>query len=325
MPSRPSVRTLALTLAIAATAALTACSGGGGGGGGELTYEDSPLGKYLEAANGGAWDEERAIAEQKEVEELVAACMAEEGFEYQPVDQSQGMVFMEDMEERNTEAWVAANGWGMVQTQEEMEAQQAEAEEYVDPNQPYVQSLSPTEQEAYYATLYGAPPSEEEMNDDGSYEYSWEDAGCQGAAQHEVQGDSYWEDERFTGLMDDMNALWEDLPKQPEIVELDRLWSECMADAGHPDFEVRWDAQNSISDEMNAFWEGQENPEGPSADELEELKEKEIELALADFRCAKQLDYETKQLTAQFALEEQFIEDHRAELDELVAAYAKGE
>lgn len=325
VPTRRPARSFALTLfAIGATITLAACSGGGGGGGGELTYEDSPLSKYLEAVN-GQWDEERAVQQQQQVEELTAACMAEEGFEYVPVDQSQTMVFEDDMDERNTEEWVAANGWGMVQTQEQMEEQQAQAEEYVDPNQPYVESLSPGEQEAYYATLWGAPTSEEDMEEGGSVEYDWATAGCQGAAQHEVQGDSFWEDERFAGLMEDMNALWEDLPKRPEIVELNGKWSECMADAGYPGFELRWDAQTSISEEMNTFWEGQENPEGPSEDQLEELKEKEIELALADLQCAKQLDYDTTQFTAQFALEQQFIDDHKAELDELVAAYAKGE
>lgn len=326
MPTRRPARSFATILfAIGATVTLAACSGGGGGGGGgDLTYEDSPLAKYFEAVN-GEWNEERAVQQQQEIEELTAACMAEEGFEYVPVDQSQNMYFDDDMEERNTEEWVAANGWGMVQTQEDMKEQQAQAEEYVDPNQPYVESLSPSEQEAYWATLYGAPPSEEELNDDGSYEYSWETAGCQGAANHEVQGDSYWEDERFAGLVEDMNALWEDLPKQPEIVELNQKWSECMADAGYPDLKLRQDAQMSISDEMNAFWEGQETPEGPSDEQLAELKDREIELALADFRCANQLDYDTTQFTAQFALEQQFIDDHKSELDELLAIYAKGE
>ena len=325
VPSRRPARSFAIALAITATVTLAACSGGGGGGGDELTYEDSPLTKYLEAVNGGGFDEERMIKQQQEAEELVAACMADEGFEYVPVDQSQNMWVGDDMEERNTEEWVAANGWGMVQTEDEMAEQQAQAEEYVDPNQPYVESLSPSEQEAYWATLYGTPPSEEEMNEDGSYEYSWETAGCQGAAQHEVQGDSFWEDERYSGLVEDMNALWEDLPKQPEIVELNQKWSECMADAEYPGFELRWDAQTALSEEMNAFWEGQENPEGPSPEQLEELKEKEIEMALADFRCAKKLDYDNTQFTAQFALEQQFIDDHKAELDELLAAYAKGE
>jgi hypothetical protein len=326
VPSRRPARSFAVAVfAIATTITLAACAGADGdGGGGGLTYEDSPLSKYLEAVN-GVWDEERAAKEQQEVEELVATCMTEEGFEYTPVDHSQFISINEDMEERGTEEWVAANGWGMVQTQEDMDEQQAQAEEFVDPNQPYVESLSPTEQEAYFATLYGTPPTEEEMGEDGSYEYNWETAGCQGAAQHELQGDSYWEDERFAGLVEDMNALWEDLPKRPEIVELNQKWSDCMADAEYPGLELRQDAQMQISEEMNAFWEGQENPEPPSEEQLAELKEKEIAMAIADFHCAKELDYDTTQFTAQFALEQQFIDDHKAELDELVAAYAKGE
>jgi hypothetical protein len=326
VPSPRPARSFAIALfAIVTTVTLAGCAGGNGdGGGGGLTYEDSPLSKYLEAVN-GVWDEERAVKEQQEVEEAVATCMTEEGFEYTPVDHSQYMSFSDDTEERSTEEWVAANGWGMVQTQEDMDEQQAQAEEFVDPNQPYIESLSPTEQEAYFATLYGTPPSEEEMGEDGSYEYNWETAGCQGAAQHELQGDSYWEDERFSGLMEDMNALWEDLPKRPEIVELNQKWSDCMADAEYSGLKLRQDAQMQISEEMNAFYEGQENPEPPSEVQLAELKEKEIAMALADFRCAKELDYDTKQFTAQFALEQQFIDDHKAELDELVAAYAKGE
>jgi hypothetical protein len=57
---------------------------------------------------------------------------------------------------------------------------------------------------------------------------------------------------------------------------------------------------------------------------LKELKEREIDMALADFRCAKDIDYNNVQLTAQFAQEEQFIEDHKAELDALIAAYSTG-
>ncbi len=313
-------------MAVAAILALTGCSAGpdGGGGGDTLTYEDSPLAKYLAGVYGNM-DEETAIADAAEREELVAACMTEEGFEYTPVDQSQYMSFADDFEERNTEEWVASNGWGMVQTQEEMDAAQQEATEFVDPNQPYVESLSASEQEAYYATLYGVGPSEEDLNEDGSYEYNWEEAGCQGSAEHELQGDSnYWEDPEFTDLFASMNSLWEELPKQPEIVELNEKWSACMADAEYADLAMRTDAQNIIIEEQNAFWSG-ENPVEPSAEEMAALKQKEIDLALADFHCAQELDYDKVQFTAQFALEEQFIADNKSELDALVAAYDKGE
>lgn len=328
MPARRPVA--GFIAASAAVLMLAACTAGpAGGGGGELSYEDSPLTKYLEAVN-GEWTEERAIADAKKTEELKAECMAEEGFEYVPVDQSQGMSIMseDEMAERETEEWVASNGWGMVQTQEEMEQQQEEAEEFVDPNQPYVETLSPSEQEAYWATLYGVPPSEEEIGEDGSYEYKWEEAGCEGAAQHEINGDNYWEDEQFADLNEAMGKLWESTAKQPDMIALDEKWAECMADAEYPDFTTRSDAQNSIMEAQNALYEvgddGQTYEE-PSAETLAELKQQEIDVALADFRCAEQLDYQDKQLAAQFALEEQFIEDHEAELEELVAAYGKGE
>lgn len=311
-------------LAAVAVLSLAGCSGGPGGSE-KLSYEDSPLSKYLEVVN-GSWDEEKMAADQKKAEEFKAECMAEEGFEYTPVDQSQYMTSFgeEEMAERETEEWVAANGWGFVQTQAEMDAQQAEAEEITDPNQPYIESLSPTEQEAYYATLYGVPPTEEEIGEDGTYEYNWETSGCEGAAQHEIQGENYWEDEEFSDLTEAMSTLWEEQSKHPDVVALDEKWSACMADAEYPDLKSRSDAQTIIMDKQNEFWNG-ENAEGPSEEQLAELKQEEIDLALADFRCGKKLDYQNVQLRAQFDLEEQFIEDHKSELDALVAAYAKGE
>lgn len=311
-------------LALAGVVALSACSGPGGGD--ELSYEDSPLSKYFEAIN-GEWDEDSFNREQQETEELVAACMAEEGFEYIPVDQSRGVMFSDDdWEERQTEEWVAANGWGIVQTQAEMEEQQAryEDEEWIDPNQDYVDALSPSEQEAYWATLHGEPMTEEMMDEDGSYEYSWETAGCYGAAQHEVQGDNFWDDEEFKPLMDKMNGMWEELAKRPESIELDAAWASCMADAGHGGIAKRQDASTAIMDEVNAIWEDHDGEGEPDYSGLDALKEKEIELALADFRCAKEVDYEAKQLKVQFAMEEQFIQDNKSELDALLAAYAQG-
>lgn len=323
MPARFAMPSASVLIAVVALA-LTGCASDAGPAAGDTPdWEDSPLYQYLQPVY-GAMDEDQAIENAEAIEERIAACMADEGFEYTPVDQSQNFSFVDDGEERGTEEWVAANGWGMVQTQEEMDAMQAEATEFVDPNQPYVESLSPSEQEAYFATLYGVGPSEEDLNEDGSYEYSWETSGCQGAAQHEVEGDSYWQDEQFAGLMEEMNSLWEDLETQPRIVELDAAWSDCMADAGHTDLRARFDAQNLIMEEQNAFWSSPDSA-GPSEDELRALKDREIELALADFRCAEQVDYDQVRFTAQVEMEEQFIADHRSELDALVAAYGKGE
>lgn len=316
--------------------ALSGCAAAGSGGGGELSYEDSPLGTYTTALYGDI-DQEKLEAQQAEVEELVAACMKEEGFEYLPNTQNGGGVVMssDDMEDRETEEWVASNGYGMIQSAEQMAEQQAQSEELVDPNAEYTASLSESEQAAFYETLYGPGPSEEEMEameaGDGSYEYNWETAGCQGAAQNEVQGgaqDAY-NDPKFAGLFEKMNELYTKAMEQPAVKELDAKWADCMADAGYSEFTSKSEAMMSISDAQNEFYENQEfdetgTPIAPDEAAMEELRQKEIDLALADFRCSEKLDYMQKSLEAQFALETQFVEDNKSELDALLAEYATG-
>lgn len=325
-----------VSLAIVSVLALSGCSSAGGSGGaGDLSYEDSPLGTYMTALYGDM-DQKKLDAQQAEIEELVAACMKDEGFEYIPNTQNGGvMMSSADMEDRETEEWVASNGYGMIQSEEQIAEQQAQAEEYVDPNADYTASLSASEQTAFYETLYGPGPSEEEMEameaGDGSYEYNWETAGCQGAAQNEVQGASQdaYTDPKFAGLFEKMNELYTKAMEQPAVKELDAKWADCMADAGYSEFTSKNEAMMSISDEQNAFYENQEVDESgvpiePDPAAMEELRQKEIDLALADFRCSEKLDYMQKTLEAQFALETQFVEDNKSELDAMLAEYSTG-
>lgn len=314
------------SLAVAALG-LTGCAsdgGGGAGAGGKLSYEDSPLNKYLSAAY-GEYDEDKAIADSKKVEESTAACMAEEGFDYVPVDQSQNMSFnMDDQEDRETEEWVAANGYGMTQSPEEMAAQQEQAESYVDPNQDYVASLSEGEQTAYYEVLYGPPQTEDMMNEDGSSEYNWETAGCSGSAQHEVNGENPYEDKAHKPLFDAITTFYEKLQKDPAVQELDGKWAACMADTGHPDYKAKQDAINAASELSNALYNN-DTGEAPSDEALAKVREGEIEIALADFTCSEKVDYTDSMLKVQFKLEKQFVDDHKAELDAFAADYEQGE
>ena len=59
---------------------------------------------------------------------------------------------------------------------------------------------------------------------------------------------------------------------------------------------------------------------GPDQAEMDALGEKEIALALVDLDCREQTDYRERQADVQRQVEEQFIADHKAELDALVAA-----
>ena len=312
------VRSVAL---ISATVLLAGCSAIGGDAP-KLDPEKSPLSEYWSALYGD-YDQSDYDDMNKEQEELVAACMADEGFEYIPVDQSQYTSFSDDDVDRDTEEWVAEHGYGMQQSPEEIEEMNEQATEYVDPNQDYVMALSESEQTAYYEVLYGV--QDMEPNADGEYEYNWETAGCQGAAQHEVQGEMPYDNDKYKDLLDDMNSVYEDVQKDPEMKKLDTEWAACMSEAGETGFKKKFDAMESISDELNAMYEDPTAQEDQDAfaETQEKLRKKEIKLALVDFHCSQEVDYSDRSLTIQFAAEQQFIDDNKKQLDEMVADAGK--
>jgi len=310
---RAIARPLVIGVAVLLLAGCTAPTGGE-----KLDPEKSPLSEYMGALYGDQ-DEDAWAEQQEEVEELVAACMTDEGFEYIPVDQSQYSFTDEDGPEWGTKEFAEQNGYGMQQTEEQIAEMNEQSEEYVDPNQDYVTSLSESEQTAYYEVLYGAPQYEEEGGEAVEYEYDWTTAGCYGAAQHEVQGEQPYDDDKYKSLFEDMQKMYEDLQKTPEAKKADADWSDCMADAGETGFKKKNDAVQSISDDLNAIYEANTTGELDQTAELAELREREIELALVDFECSTKVDYEQRTLAGQFELEKKFIKTHQKQLDELVA------
>lgn len=285
----------------------------------------SPLAEYLNAVWGGDLSEEEQQArfekEDRQREELTAECMAEEGFDYVPNVQTGSLSFGSADDWRPDDRdWVEKYGYGMVDSPG---SDVPPDEEYVDPNADYVNSLSENEQEAFYEALYGPPVPEDQTNDDGSYEWDWETAGCYGWAQNEMSQEDPTQSDEFAPLMEAMDEFWTGLPTRPEFVELDAEWSTCMDEAGFPGFAAQTDAQESIIEEQNAYWES--NPEAPGMDDadMKALQEKEIELALADLDCREEVDYRDRYRTVQFAAEEEFIDDHKADLDALKAAAAQ--
>lgn len=289
---------------------------------------DSPLGKYLSSIWGGDLSEdeqmERFAKENVEREELTAQCMTEQGFEYLPVTQTGSMMFSSGDEWKPDDAeWVAQYGYGMVNFPGKDAAPSEEEQPYVDPNEDYVASLTESERTAYYEALHGPAVPEEELDEDGSYEWDWETAGCYGFAQHEMEGDNPALSEEHKPVMDAINEFYASLETSTDFAEIDAAWAACMADAGHAGFARQQDASASISEELNEYYENQtEWVEDDPA--LDGLAEKEIALALVDLECREEVDYRATQQEASFALEEQFIADHKAELDALKAAAEQG-
>lgn len=330
------MRTRRLTACLAAfgaTAVVLAGCSSSPEKGDEAAEQESPLSEYMNAVYGGDLSPEEQQAQfddqNRQVEELVADCMQEEGFEYIPNTAGGGTISTgeENVWEPDDRDWVSQYGYGAVNWPGRDDTVDDPGQEYVDPNADYVASLSESEQTAFNEALYGAPPDEDEIGEDGSYEYDWTTAGCYGSAQHEVyEADDPTQSEEFQPLFDAMNELWENTQSDPRMADLDAAWSSCMDAAGHPGFATQPDAQNSIYDKQNEIYssvptdaDGNQTGE-PDQAAFDALEEEEIELALADLDCREETDYRAKAQDVQFELEEQFIADHKSELEALKAA-----
>ncbi|WP_146928046.1 hypothetical protein [Cellulomonas xylanilytica] len=328
---RFTTTTTAIATGAVALALLVGCSSGGGpSDDATLTYEDSPLAEYWEKI-GGSQDQADYDAQMAESEEIVAACMQEEGFEYTPQDTS-GMSRSFDEEDDGMPAWDSIEfaeqyGYGATTSEDMPINQGAEGEEWVDPNADYVASMSETEQQAFYEALYGAQtmseePIDEETAEEDIPEYDWTTAGCQGKAQHEVyEAGQIWDDPEFKDLTDAMNELWQDAQTDERTTQAYAKWAECMAEEGY-DFANPQEAQDSIYNLTNEIPYDEETGTQDAA-ALAEIRDQEIATAVADRTCQDSTGAGRAALEAQFAIEQEFIDAHKDELDAMVEKAAQ--
>ena len=293
--------------------------------------EVGPLGEYYEQLYASS-SQEDMDAQTREREALVATCMQEQGFEYVPLDPAtDGAYSVEEAEDApvvdyDSEEYAATEGYGVFTYDEEDQAEEP-VEEYVDPNEDYVAAMSESESTAYYEALHGPQVEYDEDAPEEEVRYDWTTAGCYGAADHEVMGEQAWEDPAFASLMEEMDGLYEEAAADPAMVALDAEWAGCMADAGFTGFTKQQDAAESIYEEQNTLYEsggaeGEYVEPDPAA--LAELEEQELETAVADARCREEVDYRAKAQEVSFALEQDFVDTHEAELAALVAAHGQG-
>ena len=152
--------------------------------------------------------------------------------------------------------------------------------------------------------------------------------GCSGKAYLEQQGDDPWQDPDFEELMQRMQTEVWDLSGEnnDEVAKLDREWSTCMSGKGYS-FASRSEASQHIYDQVNALWDfdWEANPEGPDQTEIdkkqEEIRVEEIKQATEDFTCADEVNYDEVVKKIQFAAEEKFVQENKAQLDAMIAKY----
>jgi len=263
--------------------------------------------------------------DERQREDLVAQCMSEKGFEYIPNLQDASVaVGSADLEwDPESREWVAQYGYGII-NYPGRDMPTGEEGEYVDANANYVASLSASEQQAFNEALNGPAIDPEEMPVDAdAMEWDWTTAGCYGWAENERGTTDPLASDEHKPLMDAINELHENTMSSPELAEVDAAWSSCMMDAGQPGFSTQMDAQNSIVEESDALYEETGETE-PDEAAMKELGDKETELALVDLDCREKTGYQEKLLDVQYEQEQQFVDDHKAELEAFRADLEQG-
>lgn len=271
-----------------------------------------PAEAYLEAALGVTADD--AAARAIRMEEAVAACMSEQGFEYVPDTSGYHYVDTAAIDPPpGSRGFAEIYGYGFAAMPEEM---RAESTPGMNPNDVIMSEMSPEELEAYEKALWGDTAADEL-------------AGCYGAARGEVWGDPAEDPVRVALEAEIARVDAELAPADAAVAEAAGAWSACMSDAGHPGFVAPPDAEQAAWDRWMAFngaiaadptlgLEGEDGAivgQGAVADD-------EVALALADWDCRSEVGYDTVWQSARDRLQQEYVDAHRAELDAWVETFS---
>lgn len=269
------------------------------------------------------------------VEDLVAACMKDEGFEYTPLEHEPPGAQPSGAWARGTVAFpvlpsdrgdVEAYGYGTddVETLEKKRT----AAETPDVNNVYLASLEPAAQEAYLETMGGSGLDS--------------DLGCRGRAVLEVVGEQPTVSslaETYGELVQEMNHLAvfgvEADPRGRALLE---EWVGCMAADGHdvakPDDEAGfgWPAgpmqaydlaiATSVDGTVDPAHRDMDAADIPLDGRYLVGSDAEHAIALADFDCRASTGLETRWVDLLADLEADFVTDHQVALEQLLAATA---
>lgn len=294
--------------------ALTACGGGATAPTPAATV-DSPLEAAIDAFAWSEQDQRDKQARSTQAENLVAECMATEAFEYFPMDVvAAGALWDKALEGSGTETWIAQYGYGIgLHTVVQGEGSSRSA------NQEYLDTLSEAEIEAYELALWGAGDAHPtlEQADAGMVE-DWRKQGCMGAGYHEIYEPDLspiWDE--FADLFEAIRDLSQSRLDDPRMVDVSARWADCMADAGHPGYTVPDDAYVALSDTYNGLFGGAGTP---TATQLADFRELEITTAMTDYTCQETVGWAAAADTVQLELESAFVADHKADIDQYVAA-----
>ncbi len=307
------MRTIPITaIASCALLLLSACAGGEDTEPGKRSKADAPLTAYVDAL----YDIDYQKVHTEE-ENAIASCMQDAGFEYTPREISSADYRKDEDTFEFTEEHAAREGYGYSSPEPE-----SDETESADPNADYLAAMSATERAAYELALWGEQDAP--IDDDAEYAWDWTKAGCYGKASNEAWAASpmaAFEDPAYADLGEQISRLYEEVYADPKVTAVDAAWSDCMNKAGY-DFAQVMDANNSFAEQYAALWDGADPETGTDKAAETALREREVATAVADARCQKEVGYDATVMEVVIAYEQEFVDEHKAELDAWVGQYA---
>ncbi len=281
--------------------------------------------------------EQQYLQQERSAQDRIAACMAEQGFDYIPYvpSQDQGGFSGPDSEEEFVERY----GFGVAtviledtQIDEEGFAAAMEAERAKNPNFVIVEAMTPEEQQEYNAALYGLGPNPgDPLVEDGpnSTVTPSDPSGCLPIAYEEIYNDDTWAafDEQFGVTLEDMRSTVE---SDPRIAELESKWSTCMAEEGY-DFVQKSDVRGFLfrrladigaianleidaTGQTMSWGRVEIEPGGPIEAAVKEIVSEEIAMAKISLACSGDRD-DVYQVVYREA-EQRFIQENLSELEQ---------
>ena len=272
-----------VTMLILAALAVAAC--GGSSDGDVVASGSSPLEEIF--GFGGSASEQQARAEEqnREMEEAIRQCMADQGFEYTPNTENFGFMVRgiegEDLSDRE---YAEQYGFGITTIGFDTEESTTIFEPESDPNFERMNQMSESERLAYEKALWGdftrfdESMSEEEMN-----EAFAEPTGCQATAAESVFG-NFEIFETLTPAFEDMEQRFN---ADPRVAEFNAEFAECISGQGYQygdPTEMQEEAFMLMDDVFGSDEFGSDELAlAPTPEEVEQMTEEELRDAFPMF------------------------------------------
>ena len=238
--------------------------------------DDTPLAAYPGFGHDPVADEEQFVEDEMKREKVIAECMDEAGFIYEPALS----VLVDDS---MTEAELLAA--------------------MKDPNDLYLSSLSPGETEAYNLALYGVvDPNAESSDDLPDFEAVDERSGCVGIAHGKIPGVF----STYNLLRDEFRAMRGAIESDPAVVAAEKDWAACME--GHKyDFDAPSDIRRSLDERALAI--SQERALTPG--DLEALEDDVLRASAIARQCGAETGFEDVIRDVTAVYEAKFVETYK--------------